>query len=61
MRTLLGRSVHLLLIGSAFFGLGAYVATILLNVPAIQELGPLTPVVVTVSALTVAALCWPAV
>lgn len=40
----------------AFFGLGAYVATIILNVPAVQELGPLTYVVVTLSALVVSAL-----
>jgi branched-chain amino acid transport system permease protein len=40
----------------AFFGLGAYVATILLNVPAIQQLGLLTPVVITLAALLVAGL-----
>ena len=47
---------HINLGQGAFFGLGAYVATILLNVPTIQELGRLTPVVVTVSALVAAAL-----
>ncbi len=40
----------------AFFGLGAYVATILLHVPAVQELGLLTYVAVTLSALVVSAL-----
>ena len=40
----------------AFFGLGAYVATILVNVPAIQKLGRLTLIVTAVSALLVAAL-----
>lgn len=47
---------HINLGQGAFFGLGAYVATILLNVPAIQGLGRLTPIVITVSALLVAAL-----
>ncbi len=38
---------HINLGQGAFFGLGAYVATILLNVPAIQQLGGLSFVVVT--------------
>jgi len=40
----------------AFFGLGAYVATILLNVPRVQELGGLTHVVITAGALAAGAL-----
>ena len=40
----------------AFFGLGAYVATIMLNVPAVQQLGGLAPVVTTVCAVLVGAL-----
>src|SRR5438552_10670404 len=40
----------------AFFGLGAYVATILLNVPSIQQLGPLTHVIIGAAALAAAAL-----
>jgi branched-chain amino acid transport system permease protein len=40
----------------AFFGLGAYVATVLLNVPQMQELGVLTYLVAAGSALGVAAL-----
>lgn len=47
---------HINLGQGAFFGLGAYVATIVLNVPRVQELGGFTFVVVTVSALVVAAL-----
>ena len=47
---------HINLGQGAFFGLGAYVATILLNVPAVQELGALTHVVVTLAALLAAAL-----
>lgn len=47
---------HVNLGQGAFFGLGAYVATILLNVPSVQELGPLTPVVVTVAAVLAAGL-----
>jgi branched-chain amino acid transport system permease protein len=47
---------HVNLGQGAFFGLGAYVATILLNVPSVQELGALAPVLVTVSALGAAAL-----
>jgi branched-chain amino acid transport system permease protein len=47
---------HINLGQGAFFGLGAYVATILLNVPRVQELGVLTYVVITLSALGVAAL-----
>lgn len=47
---------HINLGQGAFFGLGAYVATILLNIPSIQELGYLTPVVITASALLAAAL-----
>src|SRR5262249_26396476 len=39
----------------AFFGLGAYVATILLNVPSVQQLGALAPLLVTACALVVAA------
>lgn len=39
----------------AFFGLGAYVATILLNIPTVQQGGRLTPVVITVAALVTAA------
>jgi len=40
----------------AFFGLGAYVATMLLNLPSVQQLSALTFVVITVSALAAAAL-----
>lgn len=47
---------HINLGQGAFFGLGAYVATILLNVPAIQELGLLALVVITVGAVLAAAL-----
>jgi branched-chain amino acid transport system permease protein len=47
---------HINLGQGAFFGLGAYVATILLNVPGVQALGMLTYVVITVAALGVAAL-----
>ncbi len=47
---------HINLGQGAFFGLGAYVATILLNIPAVQQLGRLIPVVITVTALLVAAL-----
>ena len=47
---------HINLGQGAFFGLGAYVATILLNVPTVQELGALTLVVVTVAAVLAAAL-----
>jgi branched-chain amino acid transport system permease protein len=46
---------HINLAQGAFFGLGAYAATILLNIPAIQRLGALTPVVITASAILVAA------
>jgi branched-chain amino acid transport system permease protein len=47
---------HINLGQGAFFGLGAYVATILLNVPRVQELGALTYVVATLSALGASAL-----
>lgn len=47
---------HINLGQGAFFGLGAYVATMLLNVPAVQELGRLTLVVVTVAAVLAGAL-----
>jgi len=47
---------HINLGQGAFFGLGAYVATMLLNVSAVQDLGHLTLVVVTVSAVVAAAL-----
>ena len=47
---------HINLGQGAFFGLGAYVATIVLNVPRVQELGPWTHVVITLSALGAAAL-----
>lgn len=47
---------HINLGQGAFFGLGAYVATILLNVPTVQELGRLTLVAVTTAALLTAAL-----
>ncbi len=47
---------HINLGQGAFFGLGAYVATILLNVPAVQELGRLALGVVTLSSMLVAAL-----
>jgi branched-chain amino acid transport system permease protein len=47
---------HINLGQGAFFGLGAYVATILLNVPAVQELGVLTLVVVTAGAALAAAV-----
>ena len=47
---------HINLGQGAFFGLGAYVAIIVLNIPTVQELGILTHVVITVSALVVAAL-----
>ncbi len=47
---------HINLGQGAFFGLGAYVATMLLNVSAVQELGHLTLVVVTVSAVAAGAL-----
>ena len=47
---------HINLGQGAFFGLGAYVATILLNVPAIQELGLLALGVITVGAVLAAAL-----
>ena len=47
---------HINLGQGAFFGLGAYVATILLNVPRVQELGLLTHVVITVAALAAGAL-----
>ena len=47
---------HINLGQGAFFGLGAYVATILLNVPAIQELGLLALLVITVGAVLAAAL-----
>lgn len=47
---------HINLGQGAFFGLGAYVATILLNVARLQELGALTYVVVTLAAMTVGAL-----
>ena len=47
---------HINLGQGAFFGLGAYVATILLNVPGIQALGVLAYVVIVVGALGVAAL-----
>lgn len=47
---------HINLGQGAFFGLGAYVATIVVNVPAIQQLGRLTLLVATVSALLAAAL-----
>jgi branched-chain amino acid transport system permease protein len=40
----------------AFFGLGAYVATIVLNMPTVQQLGGLTLVLTTVCALAAAAL-----
>ena len=47
---------HINLGQGAFFGLGAYVATILLNVPAIQALGLLALLVITVGAVLAAAL-----
>ena len=47
---------HINLGQGAFFGLGAYVATIVVNVPGVQELGPLTYVVITLAALGIAAL-----
>ena len=47
---------HINLGQGAFFGLGAYVATILLNIPDVQALGRLTYVVITFAALGVAAL-----
>jgi len=47
---------HINLGQGAFFGLGAYVATILLNVPSIQQLGPLTHVIIGAAALAAAAL-----
>ena len=47
---------HVNLGQGAFFGLGAYVATILLNVPSVQQLGALAPLLVTACALVVAAL-----
>jgi branched-chain amino acid transport system permease protein len=47
---------HINLGQGAFFGLGAYVATILLNVPAIQELGLLALVVITMGAVLAAGL-----
>ena len=40
----------------AFFGLGAYVATILLNTQAIQRLGLFVPVVITAAAILAGAL-----
>lgn len=47
---------HINLGQGAFFGLGAYVATILLNVPAIQALGLPALLVITVGAVLAAAL-----
>jgi branched-chain amino acid transport system permease protein len=47
---------HINLGQGAFFGLGAYVATILLNFARVQELGVVTYVVITVAALGVAAI-----
>jgi len=47
---------HINLGQGAFFGLGAYVATILLNVARVQELGVVTYVVITIAALGVAAI-----
>ena len=40
----------------AFFGLGAYAATILLNVPSVQQLGALAPLAIVGCALVAAAL-----
>ena len=47
---------HINLGQGAFFGLGAYVATMLLNRPAIQQLGGLALVVITLAAVLAAAL-----
>ena len=47
---------HINLGQGAFFGLGAYVATIVLNLPSVQQLGPFTLVVITAAALATAAL-----
>lgn len=47
---------HINLGQGAFFGLGAYVATILVNVEAIQRLGIFAPVVLTAAALCVGGL-----
>src|SRR6185503_6174611 len=47
---------HINLWQGAFFGLGAYVATILVNVEAIQRLGMFVPVVLTAAALCVGGL-----
>lgn len=47
---------HINLGQGAFFGLGAYAATILLNVQGVQALGWLTYVVITLAALLIAAL-----
>ena len=47
---------HINLGQGAFFGLGAYVSTILLNIPGVQELGSFPPVVITVGALLAAGL-----
>lgn len=46
---------HVNLGQGAFFGLGAYVATILLNVPGVQQLGAVAPLVVGAGALAAAA------
>ena len=46
---------HVNLGQGAFFGLGAYVATILLNLPSVQRLGALAPLAVTMGALVAAA------
>ncbi|PYN96124.1 MAG: hypothetical protein DMD91_22670, partial [Candidatus Rokuibacteriota bacterium] len=47
---------HVNLGQGAFFGLGAYVATILLNLPSVQHLGALAPVLVTACAIVAAGL-----
>lgn len=46
---------HINLAQGAFFGLGAYAATILLNLPAIQQFGLLAYAVVTVAAIVTSA------
>ncbi len=47
---------HINLGQGAFFGLGAYVATILLNTQVVQRLGLLVPVVITVAAVLAGAV-----
>jgi len=47
---------HIMLAQGAFFGLGAYTATILLNVESVQALGRLALPIITAAALLVSAL-----